>query len=742
MKKILCIFVFIVFTSRCFAQSNLIKLPLKNEQFTLSAKRVKYDSNNGIIEAFSNVFLSSSTYKIHADYARYEKRYKRVYLKGNVSARWDSNIIKGREVLVYITNSTGWIKGGEIFYSIPHLYFRGDKIDKTGNNTFSFENMEVTGCDTKVPDWSFFIKRGNISSNGEAYLHHVKFMVKRRSIMYLPYMQLPVLVKRKSGFLVPEYISSSTKGTGLILPYYLVISREQDMTLYPGFLSKRGVISGIEYRFVPNIETKGFFMLNYLHDRITYASEKNAPFSLSTDGLIRPNKNRYWIRGKLNSYLFEPDIKLKLDIDYVSDQDFLREFDAGYLGFERSRDIFLDVFGRDIKNKDSLIRQNALLIERTYGGGNIYLKAEYLENLMYKNGNLDPSKDATPERIPEMGFNVYKTPLLKGVFDFESTGSITYFSRRHLTYGTRVDLYPSFSKTFSLNYATIIPKVSFRNTSYILQQRDKDRMDSFENRFLAEFDLNVHTQLYRIYHIGDKGTSIRHIISPEVEYFYRSVKTRDDIPVFDSIDTITREQKIRYSLNNHFTLKRYEMGRPIYRDILQLKFYQTYDIKEARRERDLKKYPKRPFTDIRTEYVFTPSSRFSLKGNVWFSPYIKGITESEQRVEFVPFDFFSGFISHDYTRKITDDIHRPNQAKMSILGYGLTFLSDNKWELSYEDSRDLEAGDVVRQRLLVKYKHQCWSVLTEFSHTQDEDKIMVTITLGSLGEVSQNFKLQ
>ncbi len=56
-----------------------------------------------------------------------------------------------------MSNSTGWIKGGDIFYSVPHLYFKGKRIDKTGEKTFSFRDVEVTGCDSNVPDWSFFI---------------------------------------------------------------------------------------------------------------------------------------------------------------------------------------------------------------------------------------------------------------------------------------------------------------------------------------------------------------------------------------------------------------------------------------------------------------------------------------------------------------------------------------------------------------------------------------------------------
>ncbi len=172
----------------------------------------------------------------------------------------------------------------------------------------------------------------------------------------------------------------------------------------------------------------------------------------------------------MDGYLINPDLELKLDIDYVSDQDFLRKFDSGYLGFDKSREQFLGVFGRDINNKDNLLRENTLLINRGFDVGNLYLKAQYYENLRYKNHNLDPVYDSTVQRVPEIGFNVFKTPVFHGLFDFESENSISYFYRRYGVQGTRLDIYPSFSKTISTDMATIIPKISIRDTAYFFKR--------------------------------------------------------------------------------------------------------------------------------------------------------------------------------------------------------------------------------------------------------------------------------
>ncbi len=739
-----CLFFLITFKI-ANAKDNVLKLTLKRSPFHMTADRVKYHSEQEIIEAFGNVYLSSEDYKIRADYGKYDKKNRIIYLKKNVSANWNGNIISGDEIEVYVTNSTGWIRGGEIFYSVPHLYFRGKLMEKTGNKTFVFKDTEITGCDSRVPDWSLWIKKGRIDEDGEARLRHVFFEIKKHKVFYFPYLQLPVLVKRKSGFLIPEFVSSSRDGRGGILPYYHVLSEEQDVTFYPGYLTKRGKLLGVEYRFAPNLKTKGLVMVSYLHDKVDYNTETDAPYSYE-EGLIRPNKNRYWIRGKINSYFLNPDIDLKMDIDYVSDQDYLREFDSGYLGYESSRASFKDAFGRDILNKDSLIRENFLTLTKNINLGSLYFKTIYREDVRYKNHNLDPTKDTTVQTLPEIGFNLYKTPILDDKFDLEAHSAATYFYRRYSTKGTRVDLYPKVSKTLSFIYGTIIPSIALRNTSYFLDDTVGNDMQNFENRFLLETNIDYSTQLYRVFRFGKNGIdqiAVRHMVNPELGYFHRFLRTRDDLPRFDSVDSYTREEYISYSLDNIFTLKTTnENGAKKYRDIAKLKISQKYDLKEAGREKDLHTYPKRPFSDVRLEYRLIPVENLSLTGNLWFSPYIKGITELENRFEIRPTTNLNLHTSYNYQRKLTDDIHRLNQEKLSTISFGGTFNLNNKWEFSFENEKDLYRDEVVKTWAIVRYRHQCWSISTEFDHTQDEDRVVIYISLGSLGEINQGFRLQ
>ncbi len=722
-------------------EKSLFKFTLKEKgPFTLKADSFKFYNREHILEARGHVLLTSKNYHIESDYARYNEGKHMVYMRGHIKALWGGDIIEAKELEVDVSSSLGWIREGEIFYAAPHLYFKGRYIQKTGENTYRFEDLTITGCDHTPPAWSFYVKKGELKKDGDAHLYHIKFNVLDHPILYFPYLQLPVMQKRKSGILIPEFISSSRDGTGAIIPYYWAISRERDMTFYPGFYSKRGNMFGIEYRATPDVASKMFLMGTWLHDKTYSRSDSQDFLPFQGDGLIRPNRNRYWIRGKMDSYLFDPLWHLKLDIDYASDQNFLREFDSGYLGFERSRNIFLSEFGRNINNKDSLLRTNTLLLSRAIGNAQIYLKMIYNENLAYLNDNKDPSQNPTVQTLPEIGINISKTSLPWGNLDFQAENTLDYFWRRYGDRGARLDLYPEISRTLNTPYATIIPYISFRETLYMLDIKENPGLDRFENRNIWETGLSASTELFRIYPVSKKFV-LRHTLIPEIDYLYRPYSNLNNLPVFDSIDTISRANRITYSLTNIFTIRRGEQD-PLYFDILRVKLEQSYDIEEAGRTWDLDKYPRRPFSDIRMDWDLSYPSILSLDGTMWFSPYIKDIVETETSAKITPIKILSLSAGYDWQRRLLDDIHRKNQEKLSVLKYGIQFLPSSLWNLSYEEQRDLVQDETIKRQIEMRYNHQCWSLDLLYTHTQDEDRIEFSIVLGSLGEVSQGVSIK
>ena len=71
-----------------------------------------------------------------------------------------------------------------------------------------------------------------------------------QSIFYTPYLSFSLHQQRKSGFLTPSYRTSNTTGFEFTAPFYWNIAPEMDATLYPRYMTKRGLQMGGEFRYL------------------------------------------------------------------------------------------------------------------------------------------------------------------------------------------------------------------------------------------------------------------------------------------------------------------------------------------------------------------------------------------------------------------------------------------------------------------------------------------------------------
>ena len=79
--------------------------------------------------------------------------------------------------------------------------------------------------------------------------HHARLEMGGIPVFYMPYFRHPdPTVKRKTGFLMPTYGSSSDLGLILSAPFYYVVAPNRDLTLVPVITTKQGPLMIAEYR--------------------------------------------------------------------------------------------------------------------------------------------------------------------------------------------------------------------------------------------------------------------------------------------------------------------------------------------------------------------------------------------------------------------------------------------------------------------------------------------------------------
>jgi len=728
----------------------------------LDADRILARDEEKIVEAFGNIHLSRLDNLLQADYARLYTDTNWLYLKGNISAYWDGDFLEGDEAEIDLNNNVGWIKNGQVFVSDEHIYFTGERLEKTGDNTYKFFRGSITSCDDDVAPWSITSSRGEIDVDGHARLWHPRFRIKDRSVLYSPYIIVPVKTERQSGFLLPDLDHGSQHGTNINLPYYHVIDDERDATFYTNYYSKRGIMLGLEYRHTPGLLSRGIWRADWLLDRERHDSPENEPSRFRDDGLFRPNENRYWLRGKFDGNYPATGWSYKVDVDYVSDQNYLREFKSGQSGFDHTRREFLDKFGRDIQDHDQLIRTNILSVARSWSNLGLDARVIYSDNLRHKNRNLPAGENSTIQRLPEVNLDLFRTRIA-GIgghpLRLEASSQAVYFWREFGTKASRVDLHPKVSMPFSSAYGTLTPRIGWRQTSYIVDEFEndpaaRDTDNHFQTRGIYDLNINAHTSLFRIFelsplpdpHLDNSGpgswTRIKHNLEPEIDYNFIPEVKQDKFPRFDSSDRIGPRDELTYSLSNTFTRRKDNVVHgpsgteptisTSYLDFFRLKFEQSYDFREARR-RDLSdRFPRRPFSDLITEMELNPGRFVSFRNKTWYSFYENMITEHEHRLTLTWPGKMSTWFSLDFLDEIQEFDRRINE-KISIMEFGTRLDFVKNWQFTFIYRRDLDTGADLKRSVGAIYRHQCYSLEFNFTETDFDHRYEIRINLLNLG---------
>ncbi len=736
----------------------------------VEADSVSADQDIQLLEAWGDVTLHKGENYLKADYVRYYWSTRWVYLRGNVQGNWGGDHLQAEEAEFDLQSKVGWLNNGTIFVQDPHMYFQGRVLRKTGTNTYAFEDATVTACDGQVPAWSLRSASGEITVNGYARLWHPRLQIKNRPLLYAPYLTIPVKTKRQSGFLWPDLTVSSEHGAGFNLPYYWAINEEQDATFYLNPMDKTGVRAGVEYRHTPNLSSQGMWLADWLYDRSTATAASDTEYE--NDGLLRPNHNRYWLRGKYDGKTFGNLFDLKVDVDYLSDQDYLNEFDQGPLGFERSRQEFLDVFGRTIEDEDDITRENRLYLSRNWQDSGLRMRLEYTQNLAFANDNRDSSLDDTLQRLPQLEYDIYRTALGTTPLEWSAENELTYFWREYGTTGSRLDLRPRLSLPLESAYGSLIPTLGLRQTVYGVERFEsttaaQETDSAWMSRTLWDFEATANTEFGRVFNLApppavsnatagaaSRWTKLKHVVRPELSYEYQPYVDQSDYPDFDDLDRIEPRDELTYSLTQVFTGRRdnrvpvaaangttQRFKRvPRYTELARIRLEQSYDFREATRQDDREQYPRRPFSDILVDIETGIAPWLRLDNKTWFSPYLGTITEHEHLLRGTWPEVGSCFFGLDYHKQVKDDYARRDNDALRTLTAGATLTVIPKWSARVRYEKDLLRSELVERQFAVQYRHQCWQAEAVLTQTDEEDRVEVRVTLNELGTVGQSFQ--
>jgi LPS-assembly protein len=663
-----------------------VDIPMKTLT-TIRADRVAYNIEAGTLEASGHLFIAIEGDQLSAD----------------------SGIID-------LETSTGRFQNATIIHREKDLHFEGRIIEKTGELSYHIEDGWVVTCKLQpgeVPPWSFAAADTEITDGGYAFLKHATFRIKDVPILYAPVMLLPAKRKRQTGLLFPVMSYSDRDGFGLETPLFINLSPSSDLTLYPRYLSERGVMAGAEYRYVFDEESKGMIMGHYLDDALSDPSEE----AYYRDGkFTHTNTERYWLRGKADQ-----DIgpwTTRLDFDMVSDIDYLREFNTGSTGFSTSDKRFKEVFGRGFTDKNNRFRENTFVGLRSWENGTSLL-AEMAAINDVSEQVYTADEPSLPWKLPSLTYAGLLPVWAGNGPDFSWDANYTNFWRDEGVGAQRLDLMPVLTTGIPLSpYLETSVGGGVRNTSYLIQDNGASEWvetDS-KNRFLYMFNAEVATTLMRDFSIdfGDvDGWS--HTLRPYVAYGFTDIPEEETLPQFDPIDELEEQNTVYLGVNNFFSLSGERMGRAFEREYAFLKVKQGYDMRSI--ESDT------PLTPVEAEAGWYPFERTRIKYTTKIDVYGDGVYYHSLDSDYT--STAGDRISLDYRYDEIKDVNSVKGSLWYLLPYNLA--------AGYALERTIENSETIEEIIRLRYIQPCWSVELS-SHEESGDRaFMLTFRLANIG---------
>ncbi|WP_243545088.1 LPS-assembly protein LptD [Pseudodesulfovibrio tunisiensis] len=734
----------------------------ESDQWTFSADRVVGDLTSEYVEAFGNCQLSLGENQLRADFARYYQNTGWVFVKGNIRAHWGGDFLEASEAEFDLRNMTGWLKNGKLFMAQPHLWVEAEELERKPGDTYTFRNAKVTACSGDRPAWSVTSEEGNATLDGRVRLYHTKFHIMDVPVMYSPFMALPGARKRQSGFLPPRVSNSRKLGFQLNMPYYWVISDEADMTLYQNYMSNRGYMQGVEFRHAEDVDTKGVWKADFLHDARRANTIDKEWKDYRDDGLLRPNRNRWWVRSKYDGWLGSPKWKVKLDLDLVSDQNYLRDFQDGPSGFDASRKEFVDTFGRDIANKDALDRISTAFMSRSWDKYGLAGKVEYDQNLRFFNGNGKASKNSTVQTLPEIDLFAFRQAMPGLPLEWDAEVKYDYFHRNYGNSGHRLDIRPGLSLPMSNKYVTFIPRAKAIQTFYSLSRQqnvnthtfsrfnvEQDAAkDGFQSRTSWEGGFSLFSEVARVFPLGGdmpadpslagstRWTRLKHSLTPRVEYTYSPyVRNQKRYPYFDSRDRLKGTNMVTYSLTNVLDRRRDRVvlapgekgAAPLtrvasdYLDFLTFRLEQSYDRNEATRKDMRDQYARRPFSDVLAEVVVKPLDYIDLTSRTWVSPYNGNVTQNENDIRLYKAGLGEFIVGYDLLSRI-DEYKRYSEDDMFIFRAELNWQAASDFEVGLIYRRDFETDRDLEKKIRFAWNGECYGLYFSYAIKPSDDR--------------------
>ncbi|MCM2282551.1 MAG: LPS assembly protein LptD [Bdellovibrionaceae bacterium] len=705
---------FVVSAPHAFAQ--LLKFQAGSGGFVLqNADSFYRDSDRKLMVLQGNVQVIYADQHLAADKAIIYEATQEIEAEGNLVINSSTVYVEGDRARFNYKTGEGVIYNG--FVRSGQVVFEGRLVRKLGPDEYEAEAAYYTACTTCPPAWSFTGSRIRARLGGYAYIRNSVLEIAHFPVLWLPYLIVPLKSDRQTGLLIPSLDLSGNGGTAISQSFFWAIDRSTDATFTLKNYSFRGLKGLANYRYILSENSQGEFNVGGIQDRV-FAGDP----AYLIPGSDRPTKFTRWFFTTSNVYDLPEGFVQRSHVTLVSDLRYPRDFfdEVGGWGdpalenrlsltknLEQTHSsLELAHYTNMLKsdpiadNADAVHRLPELrysLIDRQLAetGITFRMDAKYT-NFAREDFAYDDVAGAGATRTVDItrgrgGGN--------GIFDATETATQDADLIRS---GQRLDLQPELSRPFLIGRAAdILPVLTLRHTQYAfdITAPPGASHDKGPSRQYIQARVTGRTRFSRVYGIDPdvlKDDRLKHEIEPvlsvatlpyseQSQHRFFGTTTRQPLfqvsnelvsdadfrgargVQFDYFDRTPSRSVVSYGLNNRLIQKRWAGDAPDYRQIVNLRISQSYDLDEGRRTTS----PRYPWSDIAT-LLDIKHEHFETSMSLQYFPY-HNVTNNSTRIRLI--DRRGDYLELRYSQAfaITENLQEDYRGRNENVGFGAGF---------------------------------------------------------------------
>lgn len=221
-----------------------------------------------------DVRIRQGGFQVTGSEARYSQQQGAVSVQGPLVSRGDGFLLTGENANYDVDTGRLDINTATFLLHGPEMRGRAGSLARISEEQVVIEDGFLTTCGPKQNDWAIVASDIQLDrAAGFGTAKHVRLEILDVPVFYWPWASFPIDDRRKSGFLYPQFGSSSAgSGAFIAVPYYFNLAPHYDATLAPQYIHGRGLFNEVEGRYLSSLgETT--LQLGYIDDDSAFREE-------------------------------------------------------------------------------------------------------------------------------------------------------------------------------------------------------------------------------------------------------------------------------------------------------------------------------------------------------------------------------------------------------------------------------------------------------------------------------------